>query len=175
MKPQRSYSDPEIARYVLGLDLADQAQGIQALLAHDDAAAARALKWEAYLLGIVDALPVTQPPDTILEQIQQTLGMTFEAPDPAPVLGEAREHSRTPARKTRQAAWPGWLRWPQWLRGLPMPWAKLKTVRRPSRRALWIGGAAVVVIVVLAALVIGASLHTAPRTVVHQTVTTQGQ
>jgi hypothetical protein len=37
---------------------------------------------------------------------------------------------------------------------------------------VWITAAAVVVIAGFAALLIGASLHTTPRTVVHQTVTT---
>jgi len=118
MKPQRSYSDPEIACYVLGLDLPDQAEGIQALLARDDAAAARALKWEAYLLGIVDALPATRPPDEILERIQQTLGMTFEPAAPAPVLGESRDRPRPFAERTRQAPWPDWLHHPAWPHGL---------------------------------------------------------
>lgn len=172
MKPQRSYSDPEIACYVLGLDLPEQAQGIQALLAHDDAAAARALKWEAYLLGIVDALPVTPPPDEILEQIQQTLGMTFEAPAPAPVLGESRARPRPSAGGTRQTFWPTWLSCPDCLRGLSLPWTTLKTAWRPSKRALWIGAAVALVIVALAALLISASLHTTPRTVVNQAVTT---
>jgi anti-sigma-K factor RskA len=173
MKQQRSYSDPEIACYVLGLDLPERTQGIQALLAHDDAAAARALKWEAYLLSIVDALPATPPPDGVLEQIEQTLGMTFEAPAPAPVLGESRARSRPPASEPRQASWPEWLRCPPWLHGLlPLPKMKLKTVWRPSKRAFWIGVAAGLVIVVLAALLISASLHTTPRTVVNQTVTT---
>ena len=172
MKPQRSYSDPEIALYVLGLDLPEQAQGIQALLAHDDAAAARALKWEAYLLSIVDALPVTPPPDEILGQIEQTLGMTFEAPVAAPVLGESRTRPGSSAGETGQASWPDWLRCPEWLRSLSWPWAKLKTAWRPSKRVLWIGAAAGLVIVALAALLISASLHTTPRTVVNQTVTT---
>lgn len=172
MKPPRSYSDPEIACYVLGLDLPEQAQEIQTLLAHDDAAAARALKWEAYLLGIVDALPVTPPPDEILEQIQRTLGMTFEAPAPAPVLGESRVRPHSSSGGTRRASRPDWLHRPEWLRGLSLPWMKLKTVRRPSKRALWIGAAVGLVIVAIAALLISASLHTAPRTVVNQTVTT---
>lgn len=176
MKPQRSYSDPEIACYVLGLDLPEQAEGIQALLAHDDAAAARALKWEAYLLGIVDALPATRPPDEILERIQQTLGMTFEPIAPGPVLGESRDRPRPFAERTRQAPWPDWLHHPAWPHGVSMLrtklWTKLRATRRPSKRVVWITAAAVVVIVGFAALLIGASLHTTPRTVVHQAVTT---
>lgn len=75
MKPHRSYSDHEIACYVLGLDAAERTQAIQARLATDDAAAARALKWEAYFLSIVDALPPSPPPPALLAQIQSTLGM----------------------------------------------------------------------------------------------------
>jgi anti-sigma-K factor RskA len=174
MKQQRSYSDPEIACYVLGLDLPEQAQGIQALLAHDDAAAARALKWEAYLLSIVDALPATPPPDEVLQKIEQTLGMTFEAPTPAPVLGESRTRSRPSTGEPRQASWPEWLRCPPWLHGLlSLPKIKPRTAWRPSKRAFWIGVIVGLAIVALAALLISASLHTAPRTVVNQTITTE--
>ncbi|CDM24268.1 hypothetical protein BN940_09031 [Castellaniella defragrans 65Phen] len=88
-----SYSDDEIARYVLGLDMPDRVADIQSRLAHDDAAAARALKWEAYFLGIVDALPVQPPPDAVLERIRQSLGMERDEP---PVLGEARASGAAP-------------------------------------------------------------------------------
>ncbi|MGB7525002.1 MAG: hypothetical protein WA923_11790, partial [Castellaniella sp.] len=83
----RSYSDDEVARYVLGLDMPDRVADIQARLAHDDAAAARALKWEAYFLGIVDALPAQPAPDAVLDRIRQSLGMEME--DLA-VMGETR-------------------------------------------------------------------------------------
>lgn len=75
MKSHRAYSDHEIACYVLGLDMHNQALEIQARLAHDDAAAARALKWEAYFLGIVDGLAPSAPPPALMRQIQATLGM----------------------------------------------------------------------------------------------------
>ncbi|MGA0584940.1 MAG: hypothetical protein ACO2ER_13680, partial [Castellaniella sp.] len=85
MKPLRSYSDDEIARYVLGLDMPDRVADIQSRLAHDNAAAARALKWEAYFLGIVDALPAQPAPDAVLDRIRQSLGMEMDEP---PVMGD---------------------------------------------------------------------------------------
>lgn len=90
MKPLRSYSDDEIARYVLGLDMPDRVADIQSRLAHDNAAAARALKWEAYFLGIVDALPAQPVPDAVLERIRQSLGMEMDEP---PVMGESATDS----------------------------------------------------------------------------------
>lgn len=89
----RSYSDDEIARYVLGLDMPDRVADIQSRLAHDDAAAARALKWEAYFLGIVDALPAQPAPDAVLDRIRQSLGMEMED---MPVIGEARTDGADP-------------------------------------------------------------------------------
>lgn len=88
MTHHRSYSDHEIANYVLGVEMPDHAIHIQARLARDDAAAARALKWEAYFLGIVDALPPSPPPAELLAQIQATLGMDHTA-----VMGESRRSS----------------------------------------------------------------------------------
>jgi anti-sigma-K factor RskA len=82
-----AYSDDEIARYVLGLDMPERVADIQARLARDDAAAARALKWETYFLGIVDALPAQPAPDAVLDRICQSLGMTVEDP---PILGDTR-------------------------------------------------------------------------------------
>ena len=88
MKSHASYSDQEIARYVLGLDMPERVADIQARLARDDAAAARALKWEAYFLGIVDALPPQPAPDAVLDRIRQSLGM-----EDLPVVGDARTTS----------------------------------------------------------------------------------
>ncbi|MFT0531657.1 hypothetical protein ACMHYJ_02325 [Castellaniella hirudinis] len=79
MKSHRAYSDHEIACYVLGLDMREQAQDIQARLARDDAAAARALKWEAYFLDIVDGLPASPPPPELLTRVQNSLGMEYIA------------------------------------------------------------------------------------------------
>src|SRR5690606_3910094 len=91
MKPNYpSFSDDEIARYVLGLDMPDRVAEIQSRLAHDDAAAARALKWEAYFLGIVDALPAQPPSDAVLDRIRQSLGMEMDEP---PVMGESATDS----------------------------------------------------------------------------------
>jgi len=95
MKPNYpSFSDNEIARYVLGLDMPDRVAEIQSRLAHDDAAAARALKWEAYFLGIVDALPAQPPSDAVLDRIRQSLGMELED---APIMGEIRPPVAEPA------------------------------------------------------------------------------
>ena len=109
MKPTlHSYSDEEIARYVLGLDMPDRVADIQARLARDDAAAARALKWEAYFLGIVDALPAQPAPDAVLDRICHSLGMTLTDPpvmgetraaEPAPRQAPAQESPRRPARR----------------------------------------------------------------------------
>lgn len=74
--PYRSYSDHEIANFVLGVELsASTNQAIQHNLAKDDAAAARALKWEAYFLSIVDGLATSKPPEEILNKIQTTLNI----------------------------------------------------------------------------------------------------
>ncbi|CAM5222234.1 hypothetical protein CDEF62S_01070 [Castellaniella defragrans] len=166
MTAPRSYSDPEIARYVLGLDMPDHGQGIQALLAHDDAAAARALKWEAYLLNIVDALPMVAPPDTLMPRIQQTLGMTFEAAEPsASVLGETRER---PASKQARGAHASWT---TWLRQVPIPLPE--GLKRPSRKVLAWSAAAGIVIVALIVILVLANLHTPLKTTVQQVVPVQ--
>lgn len=97
MKAPRSYSDAEIAHYVLGLTLpAEQERDLQDQLAHDDAAAARALKWEAYLLAIVDALPPSPPPPALEQRIRSSLGMNDDAPD-RPLY--ARPESPPPASR----------------------------------------------------------------------------
>lgn len=149
MKPSySSYSDDEIARYVLGLDMPDRVADIQSRLAHDDAAAARALKWEAYFLGIVDALPVQPPPDAVLDRICQSLGMEMEEP---PVMGEARisEAGPRPApggEPPRRRARPG-------------------TRLRRGRAAMALG---IAVVLCLAALALWASLRPAPAGTVVQ-------
>lgn len=81
-KPLRSYSDHEIANYVLGIDLPKNiSEGIQYKLAADDAAAARALKWEAYFLSLVDGLEPLKPAADNLENIQKTLNISIDAAD----------------------------------------------------------------------------------------------
>ncbi|MFA7438414.1 hypothetical protein [Castellaniella sp.] len=87
MKARRNFTDHEIACYVLGIERAIPRQEVEDALAHDNAAAARALKWEAYFLGIVDALPPCAPDETLFAQIESTLGMqglTPGSPSPAP-------------------------------------------------------------------------------------------
>ncbi|MGB3835126.1 hypothetical protein [Castellaniella sp.] len=83
MKSHRPYSDHEIARYVLGLDMGPHTQEIQARLARDNAAAARALKWETYFLDIVDALPASPPPPSVLAQLEASLSMEPYPPQAA--------------------------------------------------------------------------------------------
>lgn len=133
MKDRRSYDDREIARYVLGLYDETQSNNIQQCLARDNAAAARALKWEAYFLGIVDALPQSVPPPALLAQIEETLGMAplardvRDTPAPAqrpdraagassdpaaPVVAERRAHDDQAEKRGVPALWKR--RWP-WL------------------------------------------------------------
>lgn len=150
----RSYSDDEIARYVLGLDMPDRVADIQSRLAHDDAAAARALKWEAYFLGIVDALPAQPAPDAVLDRIRQSLGMETEEP---PVMGEARAPGADP-RPTPGDGAPPRRRGPRLRRG---------------RVAVALG---IAVALCLAALVLWASLRPTPAgTVVQHPVHLQSQ
>lgn len=79
-KQYRSYSDHEIANYVLGIELPEtQAKGIQHNLASDNAAAARALKWEAYFLSMVDGLEPINPKVDNLEKIQTSLNIKIAA------------------------------------------------------------------------------------------------
>ncbi|MHA3902754.1 hypothetical protein ACTPOE_04080 [Castellaniella sp. WN] len=147
-----SYSDDEIARYVLGLDMPDRVADIQSRLAHDDAAAARALKWEAYFLGIVDALPVQPPPDAVLDRIRQSLGMEMEEP---PVMGEIRASGAEPRPASGDGRQPP---------GRERRGARL----RRGRVAMALG---IVVALCLAALALWASLRPTPTgTVVQQPV-----
>ena len=156
MKPTpQSYSDDEIARYVLGLDMPERVADIQARLARDDAAAARALKWETYFLGIVDALPRQPAPDAVLDRICQSLGMSLQD---APVMGESRRDdasagatSVTPQTAARRRGQTG--RRPQLRRG----------------RLILAAGAAVVLVVV--ALAIWAGLRPPPAaSIVQQSI-----
>ncbi len=152
MKSHRSYSDHEIACYVLGLDMPDQSRDIQARLAQDDAAAARALKWETYFLGIVDALQPAPPPATVIARIQATLGMEGmpmpEEPRPAPV------HAAEPDTPSSPQESSGRLDGRRWRIG------------RHRITAI----AAACVAAGLLALVIGANLHHTTSKVVQQPV-----
>ncbi len=144
MKPYHAYSDDEIARYVLGLDMPERTADIQARLAHDDAAAARALKWEAYFLGIVDALPAQAPPDAVLARIRQSLDMDLDLEE-SPVMGETRAGSAKPRPASGNKA--------------PPTHARQGRRLRRGRLALVIGiGAALC----LAALVLWAGLRPPP-------------
>jgi hypothetical protein len=155
MKSHRSYTDHEIARYVLGVEMPGQARDIQASLAHDDASAARALKWEAYLLSIVDALPPSPPPYELLEQIRATLGMADLVANADPVPGEAC--ALRDAGASREAAGAG------------------RPRRRLNRKRLLVGIGIGVLLAALAALVIQASLRPIrPGTQVQQVIPLQG-
>ncbi|MGB6242672.1 MAG: hypothetical protein WBF69_09350 [Castellaniella sp.] len=143
MKTHRSYSDHDIASYVLGLDMPDYAVDIQARLAHDDAAAARALKWEAYFLGIADALPPSPPPAALLAQIQATLGM-----EDAPIQRESRQAQDPNAQSSDDAA------------AADKPTTRSRTRRLSKRRVALAVGAVLVVLV--AVVLIWASLKPLP-------------
>lgn len=81
-KAYRSYSDHEIANFVLGVELPNNiAQGIQHNLASDDASAARALKWEAYFLSLADGLKPVTVPDDIFNNIQSSLNIKIANTD----------------------------------------------------------------------------------------------
>lgn len=154
MTASRSYSDQEIAHYVLSPDGAEQAENIEALLAHDDAAATRALKWEAHLLGIVDTLPPVQPPETLWASIQNTLGLDGDALATNSVPGERK------ARGVAGPTTPGWR----------TAWsARLRRLRRPSAR-LVIALAAIVAVVIIVGILVWASLRPIQTSMTHQTV-----
>lgn len=66
--------DRSIAEYVLGLSPSSDMAQIQDILSRHDPAAACALKWEAYLLGICDSMVPIAPPPTLFGRIQDALG-----------------------------------------------------------------------------------------------------
>ncbi|MER1968127.1 hypothetical protein [Castellaniella sp. GW247-6E4] len=98
--PSRAYTDLDIAECVLGLTPPEDTAAIQAWLAQDDAAAACALKWEAYLLDIADELPGLPPAPELQARIQASLGFAA-ASDDAPVIFEGRTVAATRARHKR--------------------------------------------------------------------------
>lgn len=75
--------DDLIAEYTLGLSSPEVSAQIQTRLSRDDAAAACALKWETYLLGISDSLKPVPPPPELFAQVQKALGHETLAPSPA--------------------------------------------------------------------------------------------
>lgn len=97
---KHSYQDLDIAEYVLGLQADNEAAAIQACLAQDNAAAACALKWEAYLLSIVDELEGVAPPAELQARIRATLG--HQEPVGAPiVLQDPVQVQASPSRRAR--------------------------------------------------------------------------
>ncbi|HUH40079.1 MAG TPA: hypothetical protein VL024_04320, partial [Castellaniella sp.] len=97
---KHAYQDLDIAEYVLGLHASDEAAAIQACLAQDNAAAACALKWEAYLLSIVDELEGVAPPAELQARIRTTLGHQ-EPVDPPIVLEDPVQARPSPSRRAR--------------------------------------------------------------------------
>lgn len=91
-----------IGQYTLGLLTTSDRERVQALLGNDASAARRALQWEEELLALVDALPLSPPPNTLLEQILSTLDLPFPPPTetPAPDL---RQAPPTPKREQSPA------------------------------------------------------------------------
>jgi anti-sigma-K factor RskA len=89
--------DMRIAEYTLGLSPAREIAGIQEVLSRSDPAAACALKWEAYLLGICDSMAPVAPPADLFARIQDALG--HEAPEaiPVPAAPLPSRTSETPA------------------------------------------------------------------------------
>ncbi|MDN5842108.1 MAG: hypothetical protein L0H54_01500, partial [Alcaligenaceae bacterium] len=103
--------DDLIAEYTLGLSSPEVARQIQARLSRDDAAAACALKWETYLLGISDSLKPVPPPPELFAQVQKALGhetiARTPAPSPAPApasIPEPAIPTEPPKRKAPPAA-----------------------------------------------------------------------
>ncbi len=76
-----------IGQYTLGLLTSSDSERVQALLGTDASAARRALQWEEELLTLVDALPLTPPPHTLLEQILNTLDLPFPPPSETRATG----------------------------------------------------------------------------------------
>ncbi|MFA5663423.1 hypothetical protein [Castellaniella sp.] len=169
MKTSRNFTDHEIACYVLGIEISVPRSEIENALAHDNAAAARALKWEAYFLGIVDVLPRQTPDGTVLAQIESTLGMRA-LPDgvpPSPMGSVLRQVPGTPGRNAdpnatdahpeRRAGRAVRQRLASWLRRRRLPLA--------------------IVLLVLGAvllLVIWAGTRDVPSTMVSETIRLQG-
>ncbi|MBV6272141.1 anti-sigma factor [Alcaligenaceae bacterium CGII-47] len=86
MKPTPDIDqDRRIAEYVLGLSPISDVSRIQDMLSRHDPAAACALKWEAYLLGICDSMVPIAPPPNLFDQIQDALGHQKPNQAPAPV------------------------------------------------------------------------------------------
>lgn len=107
-QPAHPYTELDIAEYVLGVSTPDDSAAIQGWLARDDAAAACALKWEAYLLDIAGTLPDEAPSPLLHARIQGTLGFAG-VPNVETIFHEGREaHHERPqpatARRRRRAA-----------------------------------------------------------------------
>lgn len=103
MKPTRSADqDHNIAEYVLGLSPASDMAQIQDMLSRNDPAAACALKWEAYLLGICDSMVPIAPPPNLFGRIQDALGHQAAAATPPRHI----EPVQMPAPRPRPASVP---------------------------------------------------------------------
>lgn len=94
--------DRRIAEYVLGLSPSSDVAQIQGILSRNDPAAACALKWEAYLLGICDSMVPIAPPPTLFGRIQEALGHQT----PVTTLPRHVEPASAPAPTPRPASIP---------------------------------------------------------------------
>ena len=64
-----------IGQYTLGVLTPQEMHRIEALLGRDPAAARTALRWEEALLSLVDALPPTQPAESVLKDVLSALDL----------------------------------------------------------------------------------------------------
>lgn len=94
----------QVAEYVCGLLRPEERAQVHDRLSRDDAALRQALAWEDRFLALVDALPRAQPPSSLRERLQTTLGIgpppAFQPP-PQPVLLQ-RESAPPPAMHSRE-------------------------------------------------------------------------
>lgn len=91
-----------IGQYTLGLLSPQETHRVQALLGRDAAAARCALHWEEAFLPLVDALPPTEPPTHVLEQVLAALDLPFPTePDsvPSPASGMSAEKPEPAIRR----------------------------------------------------------------------------
>lgn len=96
----------QIAEYVCGLLGAEERAYVHDRLSHDDHALKQALAWEDSFLALVDALPRVQPPSSIRERLQNTLGIGPPPPlqpPPQPVLLQ-RESAPAPVKHAGDSA-----------------------------------------------------------------------
>lgn len=84
-----------IGRYTLGLLSPQETHRVEALLGRDPAAARTALHWEETFLTLVDALPPTPPPGSVLDHILTTLDLPLPAAPEMTATAEAPSFTHT--------------------------------------------------------------------------------